>query len=217
MRHGHADAVRAVLDGARRRLVESGFRDRALLLDSLLGDAPVDLPDAGVDAGADAGADAGTRPEHLPVLRHLERAIALAGLSPAAELAPALARCAPDLPWTRTASYLRSPPNPQFLDQYAHAPLAGRAEGGPADAVVGLLLLAPDTRYPLHHHPADELYLPLTQARWAHDRGQEPEPEPAGVLLHHRPWQPHAMTTGDEPLLAVYVWTGDVTTASTFC
>lgn len=213
MRHDHADAVRAVLDEVRRRLVESRFQDQALLLDSLLGDAPVDLPDAGVDAGADAGA----APERLPVLRHLERAIALASLSPAAELAPPLTRCAPDLPWTRTASYLRSPPDPQFLDRYAHAPLAGRAGGGPADAIVGLLLLAPDTRYPLHHHPADELYLPLTPARWAHSRGPEAVPEPAGTLLHHRPWQPHAMATGDEPLLAVYLWTGDVTTASTFC
>lgn len=215
---GPADAVRAIVDGMRARLADHGFGDRARLLGSLPADAESPVPDAGEP------------PERLPVLRHLGQALALAGRSPVAELAAAVSACRPGLRWTRTASYLRSPPDPSFPDRYAHAPLAGRVTGdvadhatgdavedGPPDVVLGLLLLAPHTHYPLHHHPADELYLPLTRARWAHGRDQEPVAEPAGVLLHHRPWQPHAMTTGDAPLLAVYLWTGDVTTPSAFC
>ena len=40
--------------------------------------------------------------------------------------------------------------------------------------------------------------------------------EPAGELVHHAPWQPHAMLTGDRPVLLAYLWFGEVDTPSSF-
>jgi hypothetical protein len=39
----------------------------------------------------------------------------------------------------------------------------------------------------------------------------------AGVLVHHAPWQPHALWTDGRPVLLAYVWTGDVCTPAAFC
>ena len=46
------------------------------------------------------------------------------------------------------------------LDLYAHATLAD-AE----DVALGLVLLGPGVRYPPHHHPAEEFYLPAGAIR----------------------------------------------------
>ena len=36
--------------------------------------------------------------------------------------------------------------------------------------------------------------------------------EPAGAAIYHAPNVPHATRTSDAPLLAVYVWIGDLAT-----
>jgi Dimethlysulfonioproprionate lyase len=74
-----------------------------------------------------------------------------------------------------------------------------------------VLLLAPHTHYPRHRHPATELYLPLTFAQWW--RGDGPwRDEAPGAVIHHAGNVPHATRSGDEALLAVYLWTGDLAT-----
>ncbi|MCH1868084.1 dimethylsulfonioproprionate lyase family protein [Nocardioides sp. CFH 31398] len=131
-------------------------------------------------------------------------------------------RLAPAAAWTQTADYLLHPPSPGFLDGYAHATLVGPPDGGAAPdgepttsgVSVGLLLLGRDVHYPPHHHPADEVYLPLGDADWLDDDATSYRARPAGSPLHHRPWQAHAMRTASRPLLAVYLWSGDVTTPS---
>lgn len=133
------------------------------------------------------------------------------------ELADAIAVLGPSAPWTRTAGYVADPPNSRFLDGYAHVTLAAAPDGAPSGAALGLLLLGAGVDYPPHHHPADEVYLPLTPARWVHGLDEDHRPEPPGVPIHHRPWQPHGMGTDDRPLLAVYFWSGDVATPSQFC
>ncbi len=162
----------------------------------------------------------------LPVLAHLADAVAVARLALARDVGDALAVAAAGAVWTQTAAYVAQPPGPGFLDGYAHATLRGPVDGAadrrggaprPPTAAWGMLLLGPDVDYPHHHHPADEVYLPLTTARWSHGRGTPLVEEPARSLVHHRPWQAHAMTTGAGPLLALYLWTGDVTTPSAWC
>lgn len=165
---------------------------------------------------------------HQPRESRRELAV-LTSLGPALELAAPdasgvradVGEVAHGADWTQTASYLRHPPSPRFLDRYAHATLAGTpdnedvAEDGSVS--LGLLLLAPQTQYPPHHHPADEIYVPLGPARWFDSTGQRYVERPGGVPVHHVPWQPHAMTTEGRSLLAVYVWTGEVATPSSWC
>ncbi len=163
----------------------------------------------------------------LPVLAHLPRAVEDAGRLLPAATADALAYAAGAAAWTQTAAYVTDPPSPGFLDGYAHATLAGPPDGGPGGpgttraedrepppVALGLVLLGPEAVYPHHAHPADEVYLPLTLARWSAATAEPPTERPAGALLHHRPHQPHAMTTDEGPLLALYLWTGEVTRAA---
>ncbi|WP_299052345.1 dimethylsulfonioproprionate lyase family protein [uncultured Nocardioides sp.] len=160
-------------------------------------------------------------PGDLAVLDQLPEACESADRADAG-LADVVRRLAPRAVWTQTARYLEHPPSPTFLDGYAHATLVGPPDGGTASDTrtavsVGLLLLGRDVHYPPHHHPADEVYVPLGDADWLDDDATTYRARPGGIPLHHRPWQPHAMRTGSRPLLAVYLWSGDVTTPSRWC
>ena len=75
---------------------------------------------------------------------------------------------------------------------------------------VGLLLQLDYVAYPKHWHSAEELYLVLLgEAQWSVDDGS-PEVRFPETFVHHRSNQPHSMTTSDEPLLAMWGWTGDI-------
>lgn len=148
----------------------------------------------------------------LPVLGWLDDALARAVEEVDADLAEALGALARGARWRQTASYVERPPDGTFLDRYGHCGLAGTD-----DLTVGLLLLGPDVHYPRHHHPAEEFYLPAGTIRWTHATHDAPAPEPAGVLVHHAPWQPHALWTDARPVVLAYVWTGDVRTPAAFC
>ena len=67
-------------------------------------------------------------------------------------------------------------------------------------------MLGPATLYPHHRHEAEEIYVPLSgTAAW--QRGDAIWREhPPGTLIHHLSEEPHAMRTGEEPLLALYLW-----------
>ena len=151
-------------------------------------------------------------PGSLPVLAHLDDALARAGEEVDDEIAGVLRPLATAVPWGQTATYVADPPDASFLAGYAHATLAA-APG----VAAGLLLLGPGVRYPPHHHPAEERYLPTAAIRWVHGLADTPVLEPAGTWIHHAPWQPHGMWTDHRAALLVYVWTGEVGTSSTFC
>ena len=81
---------------------------------------------------------------------------------------------------------------------------------------LGFTLIAPDTIYPEHSHPATELYHVLSgEAFWTLD-GDRKLRIPGELILHpsmHR----HLMETKKETLLALYLWTGeDVVTLSQY-
>jgi hypothetical protein len=98
----------------------------------------------------------------------------------------------------------------RFLDNYGWAELLRPGETtGAIQISCGVLVLGPNTFYPPHRHEAEEIYLPLAgTAEW-----QQGEPDAAswrrrspGSLIHHSSEEPHAMRTGEEPLLAMYLW-----------
>jgi dimethlysulfoniopropionate lyase len=145
----------------------------------------------------------------LPVLAHLDDALARVADEVDGQLRAAVALVASRAAWTRTASYAS---DTALFEGYAHAAL--RRGSDDDEVVVGLVLLAPDVHYRAHHHPAEEYYLPLGAIRWDHGDGWVDEP--AGELIHHAPWQPHAMATGERPVLLAYLWFDEVATPSVF-
>ena len=147
-------------------------------------------------------------PPDLPVLAHLDDALARVADEVDGQLRAAVALVASRAAWTRTASYAS---DTALFAGYAHAALRGSDDD---DVVVGLVLLGPGVHYRAHHHPAEEYYFPLGAIRWDHGDGWVDEP--AGELIHHEPWQPHAMVTDDRPVLLAYLWFDDVATPSVF-
>ena len=164
---------------------------------------PVQIPDGG--PGAEFS---------LAVLKKLPEALA-AAREGVPDLAEPLSRMAPALRWTQ--GYRDRPPSSDFLDRYGYAQFVGPAKVPSlmtSDRLAfGVLLLAPGTLYPAHAHPAEELYVPLAPARWL--RGEEKWRErQAGDLVHHASGMVHATEAGTAPLLALYLWLGDLATGA---
>ena len=149
----------------------------------------------------------------LPVLRDWDRALAGAPIA----IRPLLAALGPALIWTRNPNY-RGRPNPRFLANYGYGVSLGPAERrarplvDDASASMGLLMLGPDVAYPRHRHPAEEIYSPLSGTAWW-QRGDAPwrRVQP-GTAIHHPPGLPHATRTGGDPLVALYLWRGEIAT-----
>ncbi len=145
-------------------------------------------------------------PASLPCLQYLPRAAAIAG-GGAEALAQCLARHAGDLRWAQT--YGEGDFGRAFLDRYGWTELVGtRGHFASETIAAGFLLLGPDVVYPDHHHVAEEIYAPLTPGtEWRKGDGAF-VPRGAGEVIHHPSNVSHAMRTGAEPLLALYLWRG---------
>jgi mannose-6-phosphate isomerase-like protein (cupin superfamily) len=80
----------------------------------------------------------------------------------------------------------------------------------PADRA-GLFLLWPDAFYPLHDHAAAEVYAVLSgTALWMRGPRARAATHPPGSRIAHAPHEPHAIRTGAAPMLALWVWSGDI-------
>lgn len=105
---------------------------------------------------------------------------------------------------------------PRFYLGNAVAELVGPGDWVPTESMkAGFFILSPHVDYASHHHAADELYLVLAgTARWAKGK-RSPGPSdfqevPPGRFIRHKPWQPHSISTGSQPLLAAWAWLGDI-------
>lgn len=80
----------------------------------------------------------------------------------------------------------------------------------------GLYLQSPRCLYPPHSHAAEEFYLVLSgNASWQKGESEFEEKSP-GALIHHSPYESHAMKTFDVPLLAAWIWIGNDLTYDTY-
>jgi hypothetical protein len=136
----------------------------------------------------------------------LQAAVALGRREGLAGIAAAVAAL-PALPWDYQY------PEQGLAERIGFAEVIG--PDGPLDAPlcrVGFTLMAADTFYPLHAHPAVELYWVVAgRAEWS--QSQTRRMVPPGEFVLHGCNEPHAMRTFAEPLLALYCWSGDVQTA----
>jgi mannose-6-phosphate isomerase-like protein (cupin superfamily) len=74
----------------------------------------------------------------------------------------------------------------------------------------GAFLLAPDTFYPLHSHAAEEIYVPISGSGHWKLKDASFAPKGPGSVVHLNPWIPHAIRSGGEPLLMLWVWFGNI-------
>ena len=142
----------------------------------------------------------------LPVLRWLPR-IAADAERFGAEFVALLCGSAASLHWRQT--YTLAQVGGRFLENYGWAELMGPgAITGAVQISCGVLVLGPDTFYPSHRHEAEEIYLPLAgTAEWRQgDDAASWRRRSPGTLIHHSSEEPHAMRTGEQPLLAMYLW-----------
>ena len=154
--------------------------------------------------------------DRLSVCRFWEPSLRASSGAPTA-LVAALEALGPWLSWSQNPNYRRRPPDATFLDNYGYAVIAGPTDGPPALAAdprlaLGVLLLGPHAHYPLHAHPAVEIYYTLTPGgEWWRDDGPW-RLEPPGSVVHHAPNVRHATRAEVTALLAIYLWRGDLAT-----
>jgi hypothetical protein len=143
-------------------------------------------------------------PASVPVLRWLPR-IQQSAPTFGAPLINALVEAALALAWRR--SYSPDAVGAQFYENYGWTEFAGLTGPMPSKHLAcGVLLLGPHVTYPPHRHEADEIYVPLAgTAAWRHGKDHWRERLP-GTVIHHARHEAHAMRTGQEPLLALYLW-----------
>jgi len=145
-------------------------------------------------------------PRALPVLRWVDR-LPTGAVAETRPLVDALVAAAGDLAWDQT--YSTEDLGAGFLDRYGWSELIGLRGPIASDRIAcGVLLLGPEIEYPPHRHAAEEIYLPLSgTALWL--RGEEGwRQRRPGELIHHPSGIAHAMRTGPEPMLALYLWHG---------
>ena len=150
-------------------------------------------------------------PHPMPVLRCIPQVAAAAkeiGEVSIRRVCRDVCRAAPILAWRQ--SYAPDEVGTRFLENYAWSELVGQRGPLPSETIAaGFLLLGANTEYPRHRHRAEEFYVPLAGiASWQRGAGAWAEHKP-GTLIHHRSDEPHAMRTGEQPLLALYLWCGE--------
>lgn len=130
-------------------------------------------------------------------------------------LAGALAGLLPALHITRSSNYLANPPSSDFGENYGYGVICGPDGGPPAliqdpEIAFGLMFLGPKTHYPLHHHPADELYYTVTGPSFWRAGTADWTSHGTDAIIHHPPWLPHATLSAERPLVLLYIWQGDL-------
>jgi hypothetical protein len=160
-----------------------------------------------------------TSPGRVPIQAACEAELAShAAQSP---LAQALAALLPAIHMTRSKSYLANPPSNDFGENYGYGVICGPNGGPPAlikdpDIAFGLMFLGPRTHYPLHHHPADELYYTVTGPSYWRAGVADWTRRGIDEIIHHPSWLPHATLSEERPLVLLYVWEGDLETDAAF-
>jgi hypothetical protein len=147
-----------------------------------------------------------TAPSRLPVCRHLPTALGAArSASPQlARLASAFETIEPRLAWmVRPSGGPFASAN--WPKNHANATIIGPERGLESrnDIALGVSLLAPHVRYPDHQHAPEEVYLVMTPGCFQHGESGWFEPGVGGTL-YNEPNIKHAMSSQDNPLLALW-------------
>lgn len=150
---------------------------------------------------------------HLPVVDFFEPALKIGEVSGDKEICSMLRLLAPTLSWN--FDYDPHPDFPSLGEKIAFTQFVGPEDRWiSSQLAIGLTLIAPETHYPAHCHPATEIYLPLAgTGLWSIGSADYVARQP-GELIFHRSGVPHATQAQEDPVLALYIWHGDIHSAS---
>lgn len=212
-------AVGRFLEVLRRRIEAEPANDPGFIRerDALLSLWPA--PDDDGSASATRAVAQDLAPVLAPVLApacgFLPAALDAACDGPEPTIGETLLAIAPALAWGY--GYPADPRRPDLPEAVAFADIAGKQGLVTAPGIgIGLTLIAPETVYPSHAHPAVEFYLVLSgTAAWTAG-ADVAAARPPGSLILHPESIPHAMATGREPLLAIFTWHGDIASQSAY-
>jgi mannose-6-phosphate isomerase-like protein (cupin superfamily) len=115
------------------------------------------------------------------------------------------------------AFYQKNTLTESFIDEFAVADVMGPK--GPIvheNAILFLFIVGPNILYPLHWHAADELYLILSgnpSFRVGEIEWHQHQP---GDIIHVPSSVPHSVRVGNEPMLVVQMWHGNIHQGSLF-
>jgi hypothetical protein len=155
-----------------------------------------------------------TPAEPLPAPRPIVASALLLPALPETAPCAAVAQTAHLFRWRQNPNYTIAGMGEGFMASYGYVEFAGPKEAlfHAEDIRVGLLLLGPGLHYPLHTHPAEEIYHPLTDGGLWRRGTEDWRRVPAGHAIHHAPMMPHETKAAEDTLLALYCWRGDTTT-----
>ncbi len=115
---------------------------------------------------------------------------------------------APFLEWRHT--YTEAEVGRHYLDNFGWFELAGSEGHFETDqARITFGYWGPGLFYPRHQHGPEELYSAVSGSALFHADGEEDTEIAAEGTRQHKPYQPHAMTTEDHPILTMVLWRGE--------
>lgn len=116
-------------------------------------------------------------------------------------------RSATSLHWRQ--SYSESDFGTGFVERYGYVEVVGKRSGLFTEKMAaGLLMFGPDTQYPSHMHPAEEIYLPIAGTAAYMTAGGGWKNAQPGAVIHNPPNTWHGIRTAREPVLIAWVWLG---------
>ena len=140
---------------------------------------------------------------HLPVCRHLSRALDLGEAGPAAPVAIALRDLEATLSWAQSTRHTVENRGAYFMDNYAFSSLGLT---GSTVLDLGVMLLGPEITYPLTSYPSEGVFLVIGGSpEWK--CGEEPWTRVEAGSIICRPLNgAEGKRPGKEPMLALYTW-----------
>lgn len=146
------------------------------------------------------GTIASTPRRRAPACEWLAPALAAARQGPRARLATAFTALADRLVWSAST---RRGGAADFALRNANAGLLGQGYERRGDLWIGATVMAPDTEYPLHSHPPEEVYLALSPGEWWNEGMDWTDPGLTGAI-YNPPGIGHRMRSGAAPFLALW-------------
>jgi len=155
-----------------------------------------------------------TQPKTLEVLRFLDGSLTEAAEFDT-EIAASIAALVPALEWMQSSAYTDAVLGAGFTANYGWCEIIGpRGFFKGDDFLLGLLMLGPNRHYLDHHHPAPELYWPMTGGTLWRKGNSDLIERAAGTPIWHPAHVVHATKTLDTPLLTFWSWTRDTSVAA---
>ncbi len=140
-------------------------------------------------------------PQRTPACEWLAPALAAAAQGPRARLAAAFAALADRVVWVPST---RPGGSADFALRNANGGLVGQqGYERRSDLWIGATVMAPDTEYPLHSHPPEEVYLALSPGEWWNEDMEWTDPGQQGAI-YNPPGIGHRMRAGAAPFLALW-------------